>query len=65
MTIDYDDLADRVEKFQTLRLPGQLPAMHMGTSYLIDDLWRAVKELRAEVDELVGQISDAPPEDDS
>jgi hypothetical protein len=41
-----DDLQDRVEKFQTMELPGQPMSMHMGTMYLVNDLWREVKRLR-------------------
>lgn len=33
-------LEDRVMKFRMLALPGQPPMMHMGTSYLVEDLWR-------------------------
>lgn len=41
-----DDLRDRVEKFQTLSLPGQPMGMHMGTLTLVNDLWREVARLR-------------------
>lgn len=41
-----DDLKDRVEKFMMLQLPGQPMMMHMGTSHLVQDLWREVKQLR-------------------
>lgn len=41
-----DDLKERVEKFNRLELPGQMPMMHMGTSYLVNDLWREVQRLR-------------------
>lgn len=43
--IDFDDLKRRVRDFNLNRLPGQPLATHMGTSYLVNDLWRAVKEL--------------------
>lgn len=33
------DLRSRILKFNMLQLPGQPQGMHMGTSYLIDDLW--------------------------
>lgn len=36
------DLKRRVEQFGRFELPGQPIAMHMGTSYLIGDLWRAL-----------------------
>jgi hypothetical protein len=41
-----DDLEDRVHKFNAMELPGQMQMMHMGTSYLVNDLWREVKRLR-------------------
>jgi len=43
-----DDLEERVKKFNSLSLPGQPLSMHMGTSYLVNDLWKEVKRLRAE-----------------
>lgn len=42
---DLDDLRDRVNKFNALELPGQLQSMHMGTSYLVNDLMRAVDKI--------------------
>ncbi|MCY0146158.1 hypothetical protein OEG84_24955 [Hoeflea sp. G2-23] len=42
-----EKLKDRVLKFQMLELPGQPMMMHMGTSYLVQDLWREVQSLRA------------------
>ena len=42
-----DDLEKRVNQYNTLSLPGQPMGCHMGTSYLINDLWREVKRLRA------------------
>jgi hypothetical protein len=42
------DLEDRVRKFSTLELPGQPTGVHMGTSYLVNDLWREVQRLRRE-----------------
>ena len=47
-TMTYD-LKDRVEKFLCLELPGQPMGMHMGTFYLVQDLWKEVKERRADV----------------
>lgn len=38
-------LKDRVRAFNLLQLPGQPQGMHMGTSYLVSDLWRTVEEL--------------------
>lgn len=43
-----DDLKERVNAFSTLSLPGQMPMMHMGTSYLVNDLWKAVRTITAE-----------------
>lgn len=40
-------LEQRVEAFALMELPGQPRMMHMGTSYLVTDLWREVKLLRA------------------
>lgn len=42
-----DDLEKRVNDFNSLCLPGQPMAMHMGTNYLVNDLWREVKRLRS------------------
>jgi len=39
----FDDLHDRVDKFNILELPGQLRMMHMGTSHLVNDLWHELK----------------------
>lgn len=44
-----DDLKERVDKFNILQLPGQPMSMHMGTSYLVNDLWREVQRLRKEI----------------
>jgi hypothetical protein len=43
-----DDLKKRVEQFQALQLPGQLQMMHMGTLYLVNDLWKEVQRLHAQ-----------------
>ena len=37
------DLRKRVHNFQMFELPGQPQGMHMGTSYLVDDLWRELR----------------------
>ena len=47
-----DNLEERVKQFEMMRLPGQPRSMHMGTSYLINDLWREVKKLRGALDGL-------------
>ena len=53
-TIDNADLAKRLEEleervlqYKMMQLPGQPMITHMGTSYLIDDLLTALKELSA------------------
>ena len=45
------DLQDRVRQFMTMSLPGQPMMMHMGTSYLVNDLAAEVLRLRAEARE--------------
>jgi len=47
-----DDLKNRVTKFHCLQLPGQPRSMHMGTAYLIEDLWKEVQKLREKIDKL-------------
>lgn len=47
-----DDLKDRVQKFQAMELPGQPMGMHMGTMYLVNDLWREVRRLREQTSAL-------------
>jgi len=43
-TINLEDLKLRVNQFNALELPGQPKSMHMGTSFLVNDLWRALKD---------------------
>ncbi len=43
---DKPDLATRVEQFNCLELPGQPRTMHMGTNYLVNDLWREIERPR-------------------
>lgn len=61
-----DDLQNRVEKFQALELPGQPMGMHMGTLYLVNDLWLEVQRLRKTL-EFIRDYPDAPvpPEQDA
>jgi len=40
------DLEKRVNQFNMLQLPGQPIGVHMGTSYLISDLWRELQTLQ-------------------
>jgi hypothetical protein len=37
------DLRERVSKFNRMELPGQPMGMHMGTSYLVNDLMQALE----------------------
>ena len=41
-----EDLAERVIQFNLMELPGQPKMMHMGTSYLVNDLDREVRRLK-------------------
>ena len=45
--IDMDDLSERVLAFKLMELPGQPRLIHLGTNYLVSDLWRAVQALAA------------------
>jgi hypothetical protein len=49
---DDKPLRERVMQFMSGRLPGQPIGMHMGTSYLVNDLWRAHEEAIATLREL-------------
>ena len=40
------NLEEKVNQFKSLGIPGQPTGMHMGTYYLISDLWEEVKRLR-------------------
>jgi hypothetical protein len=44
--IEKRSLQERVEQFRALELPGQSQSMHMGTLYLVNDLWAEVQRLR-------------------
>lgn len=55
-------LEERVNLFNRMALPGQPLGMHMGTSYLVNDLMREVKRLRevlAECEEYFDDRADA------
>ena len=41
----WDDLSERVTKFNMMELPGQGSSLHMGTVYLVDDLWRELNRV--------------------
>ena len=51
-----NDLFERVLQFKLLELPGQPQSMHMGTSYLVDDLEKEIKRLRAEIKRLRAEV---------
>ena len=53
MSNDPRPLKGRVEAFRLLQLPGQPQGMHMGTAYLVNDLWGRVQELERVVADLV------------
>lgn len=57
----FEELEDRVLKFNLLQLPGQPQGMHMGTSYLVQDLISAVRDLRREIATTSGN-AETPPE---
>ncbi len=44
-TKDLESLRNRVIAFSCLELDGQPPMMHMGTAYLVNDLWAEVQRL--------------------
>ena len=61
------DLKERVLQFKALRLPGQPISVHMGTSYLVNDLWNEIQRLRkalADENEACAKIADASAEVD-
>ena len=47
-----NDLNKRVEQFNRLELPGQPRFMHLGTDYLVNDLWSEVQKLRKHIKEM-------------
>ena len=44
-----EELKKRVDQFNMLELPGQPMMMHMGTSYLMNDLWRDLNRISDEL----------------
>lgn len=59
---DEIDLATRVKQFNLMELPGQPRIMHMGTSYLVNDLYNTIRKLNKEIDALNGIL---PSEQDN
>ena len=51
-----EDLEKRTMDFKCLQLPGQPMMGHMGTNYLVNDLYQAMKMLDRENLELQNQI---------
>lgn len=49
-------LEQKVKNFNCLRLPGQGLSIHMGTSYLVNDLWRSIQALLTALSEKEGEI---------
>lgn len=46
---NFTKLTASVAQFHTRQLPGQPAAMHMGTFYLVNDLWVAIRDAQAAV----------------
>ena len=57
-------LENRTQVFLSLDLPGQLPVVHLGTLYLVLDLWEEVKKLRAEIILLHEKLQQAELQED-
>lgn len=47
----YEELKEKVVQFQMMELPGQPRSMHIGTWYLVSELWREIKRLRKVIDD--------------
>ena len=47
-----EEIEKRYEQFRCLELPGQPRMMHMGTSYLVNDLHKALTAAEKERDQL-------------
>ena len=47
-----ETLHDRVMAFKCYELPGQPMVCHMGTNYLVNDLWEEVVKLRSALKQL-------------
>src|SRR5262245_61569290 len=50
------DILERVKQFNLMKLPSQMQMMHMGTSYLVNDLTRAVKAYATAIPEREREI---------
>ena len=51
-----EDLKKRVDDFNSLRLPGQPFGMHMGTSYLVNDLWKEIQKRDNDLRKLIEEL---------
>lgn len=58
---DKPSLDRRVSQFNQLLLPGQPPTMHMGTMYLVSDLYNDLRTVRALYDDLIYQVTTVHP----
>ena len=52
------NIEERYRQFQVMELPGQPRSMHMGTSYLVNDMWAEIKRLRAALEKIAGSSAD-------
>lgn len=59
---ELERLKEECIKFSMLELPGQPRMMHMGTSYLVSSLERALKSAVIRIDELEALLSKAGEE---
>ena len=62
-----ESLEERVNLFNQMALPGQPLGMHMGTSYLVNDLMREIQELREALKpfaEIAKELSPQLPDDE-
>lgn len=56
MSKNIDNLDGRVTAFRCFALPGQPMAAHMGTTYLVNDLWNEVIRQQEEIASLTAEI---------
>lgn len=56
MSKNIDNLDERVTAFRCFGLPGQPMASHMGTTYLVNDLWNEVIKQQEEIASLTAEI---------
>ncbi|CDO34089.1 hypothetical protein [Novosphingobium sp. KN65.2] len=56
--LNAETLRDRVNQFQRIELPGQPMMMHMGTNYLVRDLWAAVSDLLSTNEQMAERVAE-------